>query len=84
MVLARIRPATDHMAAPITPWSGKAREWRRSDIGHRSFTDTAEITVEAWSQAVEGCIGHSMRALLAGWADTSGGDGLHGPRLVIQ
>lgn len=40
--------------------------------GHWAVPHTADMQVEAWSPTVAGCIGEAVRAVLEGFADTSG------------
>ncbi|WP_327246686.1 archease [Streptomyces sp. NBC_01320] len=40
--------------------------------GHRDVPHTADMRVEAWSPTAEGCIGEAVRAVVEGFADTSG------------
>lgn len=40
--------------------------------GHRAVPHTADMQVEAWSPTAEGCIGEAVRAMVEGFADTSG------------
>ncbi|SCF65295.1 SHS2 domain-containing protein [Streptomyces sp. Ncost-T10-10d] len=40
--------------------------------GHRAVPHTADMRVEAWAPTAEGCIGEAVRAVLEGFADTSG------------
>ncbi|MER6103256.1 archease [Streptomyces sp. NPDC001832] len=40
--------------------------------GHRAVPHTADMRVEAWSPTAEGCIGEAVRAVVEGFADTSG------------
>ncbi|MER8090656.1 archease [Streptomyces sp. NPDC058316] len=40
--------------------------------GHWAVPHTADMQVEAWSPTVAGCIGEAVRAVVEGFADTSG------------
>lgn len=40
--------------------------------GHAAVPHTADMQVEAWSPTAEGCIGEAVRAMVEGFADTSG------------
>ncbi|WP_371494664.1 archease [Kitasatospora sp. NBC_00374] len=45
---------------------------QRAGSGHRAVPHTADMRVEAWSPTAEGCIGEAVRAVVEGFADTSG------------
>lgn len=40
--------------------------------GHAAVPHTADMQVEAWSPTAERCIGEAVRAMVEGFADTSG------------
>lgn len=40
--------------------------------GHGAVPHTADMRVEAWSPTAEGCIAEAVRAVVEGFADTSG------------
>ncbi|MFF9510568.1 archease [Streptomyces sp. NPDC014724] len=40
--------------------------------GHWAVPHTADMQVEAWSPTVAGCMGEAVRAVVEGFADTSG------------
>jgi SHS2 domain-containing protein len=54
--------------------SREAAERQRPGSGHRTVPHTADLCLEAWSPSAEGCIGEAVRALVEGFADTSGAE----------